>query len=152
MLLKQTNMMMKNLSIYGRTYVTNSYGSNNSVLCGLSLNRFFANETSQAKEGLKAPKRSPNVFALFIKEQYKAFPDNMSNKERFNLIADKWRNLPEDEKDVYRKMMAENMIKYRQEMAAYMQSLSPQEIEELNKFKQVFIDFLLKLLNLRFLF
>lgn len=99
-------------------------------------NRFFSNEISGTEKIAipTPPKRSLNVFALFIKDQFKKYPSDMPVKEKFVKAGQDWRSLTVEEKEVYKKMTTENFVQYRKDMTAYYESLSP---EALTQYKQL---------------
>lgn len=103
-----------------------------------------ANDTSSSKASSlldAAPKRTPNVFALFVKDSFQKMPSDMPFKERFTRAAEEWRSLSDDQKDEYKKKMTEVFVRYRQDMAAYLESLSPEQIAELKKLRKVYLKF-----------
>lgn len=88
--------------------------------------RTFANKEA-VSERLKLPpppKRSLNVFALFVKDQFQKYPSDMTVKDKFIRAGQDWRSLSEDEKEVYKKLTAESFVQYRKDMNDYFNSLS----------------------------
>ena len=83
------------------------------------------------------PKRAPNVFALFVKNSFKKMPSDMALKEKFVRAAEEWRALSDAEKEEYKKEMTDGLVRYRQEMSAYLEKLSPEEMVEFKKMRKV---------------
>lgn len=102
-----------------------------------------ANDTSSKDISLidAAPKRTPNVFALFVKDSFKKMPSDLPFKERFQRAAQEWRSLSDDQKGEYKKKMTEVFVRYREDMASYLESLSPEQLAELKKLRKVCLKF-----------
>ncbi len=83
------------------------------------------------------PKRAPNVFALYVKSAFKRMPSDMSLKEKFVKAAEEWRQLSDEQKDEYKKEMTDGLVRYRQEMAAFLNSMSPEALAEFKKLRKV---------------
>lgn len=82
------------------------------------------------------PKRAPNVFALYVKSAFKRMPSDMSLKEKFVKAAEEWRQLSDEQKDEYKKEMTDGLVRYRQEMAAFLNSMSPEALAEFKKLRK----------------
>ncbi|KAJ6225242.1 hypothetical protein RDWZM_003787 [Blomia tropicalis] len=90
--------------------------------------------TTSVKSSLPVPpKRSPNVFALFVKNSFKDMPADLPVKQKFIRAAEEWRELSENQKEEYKKQMTEGLVQYKKQMADYLDSLSPQELDDFKK-------------------
>lgn len=116
-------------SVFGRNFVTNepsSAGAN-------------PDSAKTVTEFGTPPKRAPNVFALYVKSAFKRMPADLSLKEKFVKAAEEWRVLSNEEKDEYKKEMTDGLVRYRQEMAAFLNSMSPEALAEFKKLRKVCI-------------
>ena len=96
--------------------------------------------TTSVKSSLPVPpKRSPNVFALFVKNSFKDMPADLPVKQKFIRAAEEWRELSENQKEEYKKQMTEGLVQYKKQMADYLDSLSPQELDDFKKQRKVSI-------------
>lgn len=96
---------------------------------------FFSDDKSSSSGSTlpSPPKRSLNVFAIFVKDRFKLMPSDMPIKEKFVKVGEEWRSLPVEQKEHYKKQMADGFVQYRQEMANYIESLSPEQLVEYKK-------------------
>ncbi|KAF7490743.1 hypothetical protein SSS_02902 [Sarcoptes scabiei] len=82
------------------------------------------------------PKRSSNVFALFIKDCFKRLPADMPVKEKFSIAGKEWRQMSDEDKEPYLKLGSEEFIKYKTAMNEYLKSLSASEMDQYKKNKK----------------
>lgn len=114
-------------SVFGRNFVTNEPSA-----AGAS------SDLSKAVSELGTPpKRAPNVFALYVKSAFKRMPADMPLKEKFVKAAEEWRVLSNEQKDEYKKEMTDGLVRYRQDMAAFLNSMSPEALTEFKKLRKV---------------
>lgn len=77
-----------------------------------------------------APKRPPNAYALFFRDIRPEIPTR-SVPEMGRLIGEKWRNLDDDRKNVYRAKSEELRAEYAKEKTDFLLDLSYSEKKEL---------------------
>jgi len=73
------------------------------------------------KEEFKAnapPKRPPNPFSLFVKEQIQVY-SYLPKTERLARVADQWRALPMEEKQKYYDAVEKLRMEYEQALEEY---------------------------------
>lgn len=119
-------------SVFGRNFMTNEPSS----AAGASSSD--SSKAATLGEFGTPPKRAPNVFALYVKTAFKRMPADMPLKEKFVKAAEEWRVLSNEQKDEYKKEMTDGLVRYRQEMAAFLNSMSPEALAEFKKLRKVF--------------
>lgn len=106
----------------------------------ISLDSSYSSTSSFSSSTIPhPPKRSSNVFALFVRDCFKRMPLDMPVKEKFAQAGQEWRQLSPEQKDYYQKMGAEEFVKYKTAMDNYLKSLSPEQVDQFKQMKKVII-------------
>ncbi|XP_022703098.1 transcription factor A, mitochondrial-like [Varroa jacobsoni] len=77
---------------------------------------------------LKKPSKPGNVFAFFMKE---SFSGQMNDKENLRAVADRWKNISDDKKQVYIDKAKEALMRYNHEL-----ELWTNKMEESKKYSE----------------
>lgn len=128
------NCLIKNFSKL--SIALNNNNNNNRIL---NYIRYFSVDSSSSSLSSipDPPKRSSNVFALFVRDCFKRLPSDMSVKEKFVQAGQEWRQLSPEEKEHYQKMGTEEFVKYKTALNSYLESLSPEEMVQFEQKKRV---------------